>query len=658
MKVPLLKTSFVGRRSELKKVIETLKSTAAFEMTFFKRAAHEIADEAREDYDRLLALQKKVQAAITFALKCDKELKIKNSAWNTRNLIEYKDLKVYAEYENDALEIVKHIEDLQAHLGYLKTTITQNEQTIKDLRAYHELPVAFNLLQSTNSAFFLCGIIPHKSLERFKSDFDLSKFSINEVPSGKDNRMRCVVISCHREDAPLAEVIYDFDFEMCKFDFDKNAVEMTDILTRKNVELDAQYKSALQQIIIPIEELRTVKNFYDYVSDELDTADLTANTLQTQAHYVMNGWIIASEEPAIRTILEQEFPGILLKFEQPGEFDEPPVLIKNSRIVTPFQQVTNMYGMPAGGDIDPNPFVAIFYFIFFGMMVGDVGYGLLLMAGVALFIYLKKPLGNTKQFILLFGIGGISIMLWGFFYGSIFGFYIPSQVINPMDAVTHGAIYLLLLSLALGFIQILFGICLSFYRNIINKKYWDAILDSLPRIILFVGLFMFLPKAAFALFNLPISYGFLDAMSKPGLYIALAGIVGIVLFNGRKKKGILGKLLGAFSGAYGLINYFNDVISYVRLFALALVGVVLAYIGNTVGGMMFGLPIGIGYILGTLIAIIFHAFNIGLGLLSAYVHGARLQFIEFFSKFYTGDGKAFKPLGSDLKYTYIRRRGD
>jgi len=649
MKVPLLKTSFVGRRGELKSVIETLKSTAAFEMTFFKRTAAEIADEVREDYDRLLALQKKVQAAIAFALKCDKELKIKNSAWNTRNLIDYKELKVYAEYEHDAMEIVKHLEDLQAHLAYLKTTIAGNEQTIKDLRAYRELPVAFDLLQGLNSTFMLCGILPRKQFERFKSDFDLSKFSIYDVPSGKDKI--CAVITCHREDAPLAEVIHEYDFEVCKFEFDKTAVEMTQMLAHKNLELDALYAAALKQMIIPIEDIRTVKNFHDYVTDELDTADLTANTLQTAQYYVMNGWIIASEESLIRDTLEKQYPGILLKFEQPNENDEPPVLIKNSKMITPFGQITNMYGLPSGKDLDPNPFVALFYFIFFGMMIGDVGYGLLLMAAAALFIHLKKPLGNTKQFILLFGIGGISIMIWGFLYGSVFGFMIPSQVVDPIN----GAIYLLLVSLAMGLIQILFGVCLNFYKNILNKKYWDAFLDSMPRIILFVGLFMFLPKAAFSLFNLNISSTFLDAVSTPGIYIALSGIIGIVLFNGRKRKGILGKVMGSLAGAYGLVNYFNDVISYVRLFALALVGTVLATIGNTMGGMMFGLPLGIGYVLGAVIAIAFHSFNLGLGLLSAYVHGARLQFIEFFSKFYHGDGTAFKPIGSDLRYTHIKR---
>ena len=652
MKVPLLKTSFVGRKGELKSVIETLKSTAAFEMTFFKRAAHEISDEVREDYDKLLALQKRVQAAITFALKCDKELKVKNSAWNTRNVIDYKDLKVYAEYEQDALEIVKYIEDLYAHLGYLKTTLAQNEQTIKDLRAYLELPVAFNLLQGTNSTFMLCGILPNRQLERFKSDFDLSKFSVYDVPSGKDKK--CVVVTCHREDAPHAEVIHDYNLEVCKFEFDKNATEMTQVLVNQNFELKSQYTAALQNIIIPVEDIRTVKNFYDYVSDEIDTADLTANTLQTEQYYVMNGWVIASEETGIRTTLEKQYPGILLKFEQPTENDNPPVLIKNSRLVTPFQQITNMYGMPSGKDIDPNPFVALFYFIFFGMMVGDVGYGLLLMAAAALFIYLKKPFGNTKQFILLFGIGGLSIMLWGFLYGSIFGFGIPSGVIDPIGK----AIELLLLSLALGLAQILFGICLSFVKNLKNKKYLDAVLDSLPRIVLFIGLFMFLPKAAFSLFNINVNIAFLDTISAPGMYMTLAGVAGIILFNGRKRKGILGKLMGSLAGAYGLINYFNDVISYVRLFALALVGAVLAYIGNTMGGMMFtGIPI-IGYVLGVLVAIAFHTFNIGLGLLSAYVHGARLHFIEFFSKFYNGDGTAFKPIGNDLRYTYLKRGGE
>ena len=115
--------------------------------------------------------------------------------------------------------------------------------------------------------------------------------------------------------------------------------------------------------------------------------------------------------------------------------------------------------------------------------------------------------------------------------------------------------------------------------------------------------------------------------------------------------------MGSFAGAYGLVNYFNDVISYVRLFALALVGTVLAMIGNDLGSMLFAIPL-VGWLLGFAVAAAFHTFNIGLGLLSAYVHGARLQFIEFFSKFYSGDGTPFKPIGSGLRYTHIKLPGD
>jgi len=641
MKVPLLKASFMGQKNALKSIIETLKATGSFEMTVFKRAQNDIPESERENYDDLLALQKRLKHALAFA-------KVKDNLAKTA--LSYDGLKTYAQYQQDAIAIVRDLEHVQTATTQIKSTITQNKETIKQLKAYWNLPVAFSDLQSTRGAHILCGIMSTTNLQRFLGDFDLSKMSIESFPSGKNDK--CVVLTCHRSDAKIADVIHDFGFEPCPFSFSKNAQETTQILVAENTALEANHDFELTRLALSIEEARTLKNFFDYVTNEIDTADLAAKTLQTERHYVLTGWIVASEEESIRRRITAVQPDVIISFTEATELDQAPSLIKNSRIVAPFQTVTNMYGAPASRDIDPNPFVAFFFFMFFGMMLGDVGYAVVLMLACAAFIYLKKPFGGTRQFILLFALGGISALIWGLLYGSIFGFKIPSQVINPVE----GAIYLLLLSLALGLLQLLVGTLLNFYKHVLNKDYWDAMLDSLPRIVLFIGLFMFLPTLAFGLFNVNYSSAFLDAIKTPGMYITIAGAVVMIIFNGRKKRGIIGKVMGSLAGAYGLVNYFNDVISYVRLFALALVGAVICGIANTMGGMMFGIPV-IGYPLGIVVAIAFHTFNLGLALLGAYIHGARLHFIEFFSKFYSGEGKAFTPIGTGLRYSQITKKG-
>jgi len=653
MKIPLVKASFIGAKNDLKRVLELLKSTAAFQMTFFKRAQGEVATADRDNHDRLLGIQSRLKHMISFAQDVEKQLKIKNSAWRTNTMINYDDINAFAEYHNDAMDIIAELEKVQGELNHIKNTIAYNTATVDGLKPYLALDVPFSELNiDTNSVRILCGLVPKQGLAKFSSEFDLSKMPMLSVQS-IDNKV-CVVITAHHEDAKIAEMIYEYGFEVCKFDFDKNATTMTEALKAETNALKATYTATQHNALLSAEDVAVLQKYYDYVSNEIDTVMLAANTLQTEKYYVLNGWVIESEQERITVLLKQLGADlgtdIAVKFEPASDNDEAPVYLKNSKIVTPFRQITNMYGPPSNTDIDPNPFVALFYFIFFGMMIGDVGYGLILSVAVAIFVYYKKPFGNTRQLLLLFGLGGISALLWGLFYGSVFGFIIPTRVLDPLGS--DGAIYLLLLSLGMGMVQMFVGIALRLYRNILNKKYWAAALDNIPRIILFIGLFLVIPKLAFEMFKLNISSPVLDAMQLPGMIISLVGVVGIVLFNGRTKKGIFGKLIGGFAGAYGLINYFNDVISYVRLFALALVGSVIALIGNDLGSMMFGVPV-VGYPLGIVVALAFHAFNIGLGLLSAYVHGARLHFIEFFSKFYSGDGMEFVPIGSQLKYTRI-----
>jgi len=606
MKVPLAKASFVGARGDLNKVIQALKTTASFQKTIYKKADRSEGAINNDEYDRLMNLQRRIKNVIDFAkVNCGTV-----------------DCDGVCKSEVEVMPVIKRVEQLQHEFHHIENTIKYNEDTIRELKEYIHLPVAFNMLESTKSVIILCGIMPIKKYGQFVRDFSQIKFNLQTFPSGKTNK--CVVITCHRDEQEISDVIHSYDFIPCRFKFDVNAASKIKLLEKQNQELVARREQATSEACLNETEATVVKSYFDYISLEIDTMDLVATTLQTQKYYVLNGWIIESEIDRVKELLKQTSPTISMSFEEPNKDDDVPVLLKNSAIVTPFKTITNMYGSPGSKDIDPNPFVAIFYFLFFGMMIGDVGYAIVLALAVAAFIYFKKPTHGTRQFMLLFGICSISAIAWGFFFGSAFGFDMGIGVINPLD----GAIYVLLLSLALGLIQMSVGLVLDVYTKFKNGNYYQAILKGLPRVILFIGLMMWLPQMAFGLFDVTNYPAFFNTINPIGMWITIVGAVGTSLSN-----------------PYSLVSYFNDVISYVRLFALALVGTVIATIGNQIGEMLFtSIPIA-GYPLGVIIAIAFHTFNLGLGLLGAYIHGARLQFIEFFSKFYVGDGKEFRPIG-------------
>jgi V/A-type H+-transporting ATPase subunit I len=333
-------------------------------------------------------------------------------------------------------------------------------------------------------------------------------------------------------------------------------------------------------------------------------------------------------------------------------------MTRNTAIVAPYSAITAMYGLPSRTDIDPNPFVAFFYFLFFGIMFGDIGYGVLLFVITAAILLFKRPKNGTKNMMALFLMGGISAALWGIVFGSFFGTTlfesITPAIIDPME----DAVWFLAMSLYLGVFQILVGTLLNFYNRLRLGRIGDAFMGALPRFVLFCGLAMVFPTIIGGLLGLTATakHAVVDwfaPLAFPGTITTLVGVAGIAIFNGHAKKSIGGKIMGSMAGLYGLVNYFGDILSYARLFGVGLAGSVIGFVANHLAGMFINMGI-IGIPFGLIIAVFFHAINIGLGLLSAYVHDARLQFIEFFGKFYSGEGKPFAPLTGKLRYIRIK----
>lgn len=619
MKSDLRKATFIGDKENLVNLIELLKSSNSFQMIKYDKTIKQSEITDGNKLDALIAIKMKLDDAIKMI-----------SVVGGRTKINYETLLDYAKLQSDAMTFCDLLASLHAEINYVDEAVRRNLETIQDLRDYENLPYAFDMVQNTKSVVQICGIMPANKYNQFLRDFDTKKMGISQFPAPRGNV--CVTLCVHRDDAPIAEAIYSYDFTTCKFNFKETAKAAIERLQAENAELNEKRGHLVEDSKLPTWKTDTIKHYYDYVCNEIDTLDLVVDTLQTQKYYVLNGWIVASREKLIRNTIEAHGYDVNMIVELPTRDDAVPVMIKSNPIVRPFHNITNMYGAPAARDIDPNPWVALFYFIFFGFMIGDIGYGIVLCLAVTAFIYFKKPESGTKQFLLLFGICSASSILWGLFFGSMFGFETGTGLVHPME----GAIYVLLISLLLGLIQMAVGVSLGAFVNFKNGRFKRAMLRDLPRVVLFIGLLMFLPKVAYQIFGLSPIPTLFNSLFPIGMWITIVGAAGTAMTN-----------------PYSLISYFNDTVSYVRLFALSLVGTVIATIGNTVGEMLFtSIPV-IGVLLGILITVAFHVFNLGLGLLGAYIHGARLQFIEFFSKFYSGEGLAFSPIGGTMKYSYI-----
>ena len=328
--------------------------------------------------------------------------------------------------------------------------------------------------------------------------------------------------------------------------------------------------------------------------------------------------------------------------------------MENNKFATPFEQVTNLYSRPDPKGIDATPYMAPFYVLLFGLMLSDTGYGIVLAILTAAFIKIKKPTGMSGGFARVLFWGGISTIVWGVLVGTFFGMDFDVLfgtknlfpiLVDPME----NPIGMLILCFGLGVLHILFGVILKMKVAFSNGDWQTAIFDSLSWILIVLGLIVYaVPSAAP---GLPKVFGTI------GLAAAGLGAVMILLFKGRDKKNPFARTISGLGELYQVTSYLSDILSYARLFALGIATGVIASVFNELCKMLMGSPILVLRILGIAVACVLlvalHGFNIAINTLGAFVHCARLQYVEFYGKFYEMGGRAFRPLGYQTKNVRI-----
>lgn len=390
----------------------------------------------------------------------------------------------------------------------------------------------------------------------------------------------------------------------------------------------------------------------DYLTIERDRERIKSKMRVTKRTFNFEGWVPSHLKDGVERILDRY--GCHYEYREPLEGEEVPVMIENSAAVTPFEAVTQMYSMPDYKGFDPTKWFAIFYAMFFGIMLSDAGYGLVIT--IATFVVLKKfeLEGMTKKMVKMFMYCGIATVFWGAMFGGWFGDLIPvvADVLfgkkveikpiwfNPIDDPTR----LLIWSLGFGVVHIFLGMAINAYMLIKRGHFWDAVFDVFSWYVLIIG---------------AIIYGALGnsnpMLGKIGLYMAVIGAAVLLLTGGRKNKGF-GKVTGGLGALYGITGYVSDILSYSRLLALGLATGVIASVVNTMGSLG-GRGI-VSFIVLIVVGIVGHSFNMAINILGAFVHSSRLQYIEFFGKFYEDGGEEFDPFRNETKYIRILKESD
>ncbi len=398
-----------------------------------------------------------------------------------------------------------------------------------------------------------------------------------------------------------------------------------------------------------------IRKLGDYLNIMKAREDAREESEHTRQVVLLRGWLPESREDDLRRALGPYEKSAALRLLDPEEGDDPPIVLENPDCAKPFEMLTMLYGAPVYGSVDPSFPMMPFFLLFFGMCYADAGYGIVITAIAMYFLkkYRKMP-DNIKQALVMVKYCGIATIVFGAVTGSWMGDMIDSfpflAFIRPVkNFVTllepmKDPMLLLGISLALGIVHIYWGICLAAWANVREKKYFAAFADQGGWLALLTGLLIF-GAGSFAA----------PGLVAAGKRLAIVGAVILVLTQGREKKGIFGKLISGCLSLYNVTSYLGDVLSYSRLLALGLVGGAVAMIINLMSTLCGGTAF-VGWLLA--IAIFFggHVFSMVINILGAFVHPLRLQYVEFFGKFYSSGGTAFNPFRYRTEYVNVAPR--
>ena len=550
----------------------------------------------------------------------------------------------------DLERTLNELRSLQDRISELNSSKAGKLAEYDKLSLYESLPHPTTWYHDTASAIVRLCQLPNSELANLSKLIDSYDAVELEIIDGVKPTALVVVVA-HRSQADVFEKAAAYGLIKCSLVTDVlPKVSMEDIERQINA-IKEEINSVTRNIATFAEHIPTWKVYVDYL--ELTEKKLVADgdLQQTASTFVLEGFYPAETEQKVEEAIRDVTNDIVLTFDEIGEEEFAPTLTKNNAIVRQFESVTNMYTPPAYHEIDPNPVMSVFYFIIFGFMVADIGYGVLLMlAGLFALVVLKQRSG-LKTMLQMFGFCGISATAVGALFGSCFSYSLfPGVIPDPSEY----PMVMIILSLILGVLHILAGVGCKMAVKIKHKQYLAAWLADFPWIIVFSAFVLAIWNAALnmAAYEPYNSLKLPDVVGSVALYIALGALVLAIVCAGLGTKGFKGKIIGSFGSVYGIINYFSDIMSYIRIFGLMLSSALIGSVVNMLGSMVSGGG-GFGYVFAALILVLAHMFNLVMGILSVYIHNGRLQYVEFFGKFYTGDGQLFVPFGSDTRYSLL-----
>ena len=645
----MLKMQLIGIRSERDKILNALHSTCAIEL----KQADDLFEGQRTvcDKSEITENREKLEYSISLITKTCQTLGIKDIVADGFG-VSYNDFMKIGERGEELLAVADGAKQKKDQISLANAKIIALKTELNTFLPYAELKCKFSDFKDTLKTRVCFGIASDQLIRKLEERFsdDLKLASCYEEGRYLNNSLLSVVYH-ESVQAEVERLLSENGFVKCPHhqDFypaDKIAELNDEILAEE--QAISRLTAEIADLREHVKDLKVLSDYFIFLGEKAKGCD---GMLNTEHVFLLEAYVPAERREEVQDCIKQVSGNVYVCFNEIKKGEFAPTLTKNKKVARQFEFVTNLYSAPKYGELDPNPILAVFFSIFMGFITADWGYGVLMVVGGFLFARKKREVGVVRLAKLL-AYSGIPTILFGLGFDSFFGFpllrnlNLISTTLLP-DPIAHKSVMagitvptLLIISLGMGIVHIMAGLFMNALAKFKEGEIIDGICDGIIWMIFLAGLLLLILALM----------GVLSGAMNVAIILLVGSVVLGALTAGRHVKGF-GKFTKGFGAVYGLINYMSDILSYARLYGLMLSG---AQIGSIVTNLALGMATSVGGIIAcAIVMLIGHVFNIAMGLLGAFIHDARLQYVEFFSRFYEGDGELFTPLGTKLEHSYL-----